>query len=249
MQYLERFEENSISGNEVKSRTMQLMYVAVRSRPDILYNLSTLASLRNDSESAITAIDNIQSYLKWTKDIGITFRKIGDIRISVFPDASFQCHYDLRSHSGLCIYIDNTSSPIITKSKVQERRVDSVAEAEINAMFDALNYAKIVKGQLDELGIETRPILINEDNQSAIKIVSNRNISFSGRAKFMNRKFLQITDAIEAKEVEIQYCKSDNQLADVLTKAIPVNEYGTSRDNLLRIQGSEGIGYPKDENN
>ncbi len=238
-------EENSLSGNEVKSRTMQLMYVAVRSRPDILYNLSTLASLRNDSESAINAIDNIQGYLKCTADIGITFRKIGDIRISVFPDASFQCHYDLRSHSGLCIYIDNTSSPIITKSKVQERRVDSVAEAEINAMFDALNYAKIVKGQLDELGIVTMPILINEDNQSAIKIVSNRNISFSGRAKFMNRKFLQITDAIEAKEVEIQYCKSDNQLADVLTKAIPVNEYGISRDNFLRSQSS-GDRIPKE---
>lgn len=240
-------EENSLSGNQVKSRAMQLMYVAVRSRPDILYNLSTLASLQHDSEIAIKAIDNIQSYLKHTKDVELRFRKEGDIRVSVFPDASFQCHYDLRSHSGMCIYLDQTSSPIIAKSKVQERRVDSVAEAEINAMFDALNFAKIVKGQLDELGIETMPILVNEDNQSAIKIVSNRNISFSGRAKFMNRKFLQITDAIEANEVEVKYCRSENQLADVLTKAIPVNEYGIARDNLFRIQRSEGIGCPMDD--
>ncbi len=237
-------EENPVNGNEVKSRTMQLMYIAIRSRPDILYNLSTLAALKNDSERAIAAIDTIQSYLTSTKEICIKFKREGDIRVNVYPDASFQCHYDLRSHSGLCIYIDNTSSPIISKSKVQERRVDSISEAEINAMFDALNYAKIVKGQLDELGLNSKSILVHEDNQSAIKIVSNRNISFSGRAKFMHRKFLQITDAIEEKEVEVKYCRSGDQSADILTKAIPIQEYGIARDQLYR-RSSEEIEYPK----
>ncbi len=227
-------EENPIDGNTVKSRTMQLMYIAGRSRPDILYYLSTLAALTNDSEKAIAAINNIQSYLISTKHTCIRFRREGDIRVNVYPDASFQCHYDLRSHSGLCIYIDSNSSPIISKSKVQERRVDSIAEAEINAMFDAFNYAKIIKGQLDELGITSPPILIHEDNQSAIKIVSNRNISFSGRAKFMHRKFLQITDAIEAKEVEVIYCRSDDQSADILTKPIPVQDYGLAKDLMYR---------------
>jgi hypothetical protein len=228
-------EQFGQEGGEVKSRVMKLMYVAIRSRPDILYNLSTLASLNKDCESSIAAVDNIQNYLTTTKNIGLNFRKDRDIRIQVYPDASFQCHYDLRSHTGYSIYINNISSPIISRSKVQERRVDSVSEAEINAMFDALNYAKIVKGQLDELGISTEPILIHEDNQSAIKIVSNRNISFSGRAKFMSRKFLQITDAIEENEVQIEYCKSENQPADILTKAIPVSSYEKARNKLFRI--------------
>lgn len=228
-------EKEQLDNTSLKSRVMRLMYVAVRTRPDILYNLSALASLQKSSIAAERAIKHLEQYVYNTREMSITFKSAGKIRTTVFADASFQSHFDLRSHSGYAIYIDEgESSPIIAKSKIQERRVDSVADAEINAMFDAFNYAKIVKGQLEELNIESDTILINEDNEAALKIVKNRNISFSGKAKFMARKFLQITDAHELDEIQIQHVRGINQSADMLTKAVQISKVDESKYNLFR---------------
>lgn len=216
-------ESDTLAENYFNSKLMQLMYIGIKSRPDILYNLAALSTLKKCDKSIIKIIEQLQGYLKSTQDLKLSFKRDGNFHIKVYADASFQSHADLRSHMGYFIYIDENSSPIVFKSNKIKKRVSSVTEAELIALSEATKYASIIQSQLQEIDIPA-PITAFEDNMAGISIAKNRNISFSAKTKYMDRSFLNITDMIEEGALTIKHLSSADQIADILTKA---TEYAT----------------------
>ena len=62
------------------------------------------------------------------------------------------------------------------------------------------------------------PIKVYEDNQSCIKL--SKTFS-SSRTKHIDTKYHYVRDLQEKKIIELEYCKSCNMLADIMTKPLP----------------------------
>ena len=63
----------------------------------------------------------------------------------------------------------------------------------------------------------------HEDNQSAICMAQIP--EFHGRTTHVSIKYHFVRDQVDEGTVELQYCKSENMLANVLTKGLPREQF------------------------
>ena len=68
-----------------------------------------------------------------------------------------------------------------------------------------------------------KPIVIYEDNQSAICLAkSNRN---HPKTKHIDIKFNYVRDVLSKSLIEICYCPTEENLADIFTKGLPAERF------------------------
>ncbi|KAI5341717.1 hypothetical protein L3X38_009592 [Prunus dulcis] len=60
------------------------------------------------------------------------------------------------------------------------------------------------------------------------------------KTRHISRKFHFIREAIQAKEIELIYCKTEDQIADILTKALPKDHFVSLRS-LLGVKTAKGL--------
>ena len=68
------------------------------------------------------------------------------------------------------------------------------------------------------------------DNKSAIAIA--KNLVQHGRTKHINVKFHAIRQAEKEGEVQLVHCKSEDQVADIMTKALAAGKFEFFRSKL-----------------
>ena len=68
------------------------------------------------------------------------------------------------------------------------------------------------------------------DNKSAIAMTKNR--FYHSRTKHFAIKHHFIREAVEDDEVQIKYCKTEDQAADIFTKALPRDKFEFFREML-----------------
>ena len=76
----------------------------------------------------------------------------------------------------------------------------------------------------------TLPTIIYEDNQSTIAM--SKNPQFHGRAKHVDIKFHFIREQICSKTLELEYCPSSQNVADIFTKSLPSEKFTKFRTDL-----------------
>lgn len=113
----------------------------------------------------------------------------------------------------------------------------SSAEAEYIAAATASNQAIWIKKVLSDLNhVQEEPIVLWCDSKSAIAIAKNP--IQHGRTKHINVKFHAIREAEQNGDVKLQHCSSEEQLADILTKALPSAKFMELRSKLGVFQKS-----------
>ena len=113
-----------------------------------------------------------------------------------------------------------SGSPISWSSKKQATVALSSMEAEYMAVSHATREAVWLRNLLHELGLLLeQPTLINVDNQGAIDFAKSQ--TFHGRSKHIDIRHHFIRERISSHEIEVTHCASEDNLADVLTKALP----------------------------
>ncbi|CAL8152562.1 unnamed protein product [Prunus armeniaca] len=81
---------------------------------------------------------------------------------------------------------------------------------------------------LEDFGeLHTDETLLMVDNTSAIAMT--RNPVFHQKTKHINRIYHFIRDALQDGVVDLRYCKSEEQVADIFTKALPKDRYNYLR--------------------
>lgn len=67
------------------------------------------------------------------------------------------------------------------------------------------------------------PTVINCDNKSAIALAKNP--VFHERSKHIDIKYHFIRDLVKSEEIVLQFCKSEDQVADMFTKPLKTDSF------------------------
>jgi hypothetical protein len=195
-----------------------LMYLAVCTRPDIAYSVGALARyMSNPTTVHWQEVIGVVRYLAGTATYGLTYGTRNESLIG-YCDADYATDTDTRrSTSG---YVFTLYGGAITwQSKRQPTVAASTTEAEYMAAAAAVKEALWLRQLFKDFGIDTGVVTIMADNQAAIKILKNPISSL--RSKHIDVVHHFARERVMRKEIEFKYIPTIEQVADVLTKALP----------------------------
>jgi hypothetical protein len=200
------------------SRVMKLMFAATKTRPDILFPVSTLASNSSDPrESDLNSLNRIYLYLRGTRDFKMHLKcKTMDLSASV--DASHAIHRDNKGHTGMVLFI--SGCPIFSRSIKQKSVATSSTHAEILALYESVPYIVWIRELLTELGYpQNQPTMVEQDNMSALTVYE-QGWSKSNKTRHISVKYAYITEQIDDGVIKPTYVPTGQMKADILTKPI-----------------------------
>ena len=96
-------------------------------------------------------------------------------------------------------------------------------------------YRKVIwtKRFIEAQGHQVKVNLIYRDNQSSMKLENNGKESSGKRTRHFNIKYFYITDLIKRKEIQIEYCPTDEMIADYMTKPVTGAKFTYLRDKIM----------------
>ena len=213
-----------------------LLYLAV-TWPDIMFATSLLSRfMQSPSQIHFGAAKRVLRYIQGTKDFGIWYKSCAQSTMTGFTDSDWAGSVDdMRSTSGHCFNLG--TSVFSWGSKKQNSVAQSTAEAEYVAAAGAANQAIWLSKILEDMGAKQQlPVVIYCDNKSAIAMAKNP--VFHSRTKHIAIKYHYLRE-VEAKgDIELKFCRSEEQVADIFTKALPRDKFQMLR---LKLGVSEKL--------
>lgn len=213
-----------------------LLYVSTNTRPDVSAAVAILSQkVAKPTQNDWCHVKNLIRYLKSTSTLRL---KLGDVKpadqIIGYADASWAEDRETRKSNSDYIFLLNGTVSWLCK------RQDCVSLSSTEAEFIALSEACKESVWLQRLvrslhwsGNETA--LIYEDNQSVLKIIVDEKLS--SRTKHIDTKIHFVKDYVEKRNVNIQYCPTEEMLADLFTKGLAKAKFEMFRKqcNLVNI--------------
>ena len=213
-------ETDGVDHGLYQSAVGSLLYLSLWTRPDITYAVSCVARFcANPLKEHWTAVKRIFRYLKGTQHLGLKYTNNETTECAGYCDADWAGNIDDRkSTSGYLFSL--SGAPVSWRSKKQSCVALSTAEAEYVALASAAQEVVWLRQLTDDLGCgTTQPTIIHEDNQSAIAMAKHP--QFHGKMKHVAIKYHFIRDQVDNGTVVLKYCKTEDMLADILTKGLP----------------------------
>jgi len=196
-----------------------LLYLALRSRPDILTSVLILARFQKAPTTYChQAAKRILRYLRGTTTHGMMYES-GNIKITGFVDSDYAGDVtDRKSMSGFIIKLGSASC--IWGSKKQPTVALSTCEAEYHALTMSAKEIIWIRRVLQEVGFEVHnPTSMNSDNQCGIDWATSDKCP-STRAKHIDVQVHYIRDLCEEGTIDIPYVPSEDNDADIFTKPL-----------------------------
>lgn len=206
-----------------------LLFLCSVSRPDISFIVNVLSRYVNSpKQQHVNAAKRILRYLIDTKDLCIVYSESSSL--VGYSDSDFASDIDTRRSTTGYIFLLN-GGPITWSSQKQKTIALSTTEAEFVAASESAKEIIWLRQLLSDLGEIYDCVTLHVDNQSAIKLINNP--IYHKRTKHIDVKYNFIREKVEAGLIKIKYISSSNQLADILTKSLPVQAFIFLRNHLL----------------
>lgn len=178
----------------------------------------------------MAAAKKVLRYVKGTVDLGILLpnRMNSDAEMYGYIDSDWNGDIvDRKSTSGYLFMLGN--APISWCSKKQNVVALSSCEAEYIAAAQGAGQAQWIEKLLTEMNLKGDYVMkLRDDNKSAIDLAKHH-VSH-GRSKHIETKFHFLRDQVNREILELVYCKSSEQLADLLTKPLAAKRFAELRD-------------------
>jgi hypothetical protein len=225
-----------------------LTYLQGMTRPDLAYSVHQAARFSSNPKlSHEQHIKRILRYLRATRHEGLTFKPNWDEGFQCHVDADFAGNWN-KEHSDdpSCAYsrsgyfVTYAGCPILWGSKLQSLVALSTTESELIALSTALREVIHLMKLLKELrasGIPvpfTKPKIrckVFEDNAPCIEIAKNP--KFRPRTKHLAIRLFHFLSYVQSGEIEIEHVSTKDQIADILTKALPRDQFRKLRKLLM----------------
>jgi len=220
-----------------------LLYIC-ETRFDIKFAMNVLSMLSAaPQEKHFQALKRVLRYLLGTKMQGLTFlpaqpNSDGTISppiLSAIVDAAHNVHTKSRSHIGFCAKLgENSTAMFMASSHPTSTVLTSSTESETLALATCTKYVMYASNLLKEMGFEQkRPVIIYEDNQSAISLCENPD-GMRKKAKHFLSHIHFVQNQIDDRIIELQYIQTESNIADALTKPL------TGSDFINKSKGLQG---------
>ncbi|GKA41290.1 hypothetical protein Tco_0733883 [Tanacetum coccineum] len=215
--------DEDLSGTPVdqtKYRSMigSLMYLTA-SRPDLVFAVCMCARYQyRPTKRLLEAVKRVFRYLQRTINMGLWYPKDSVMALTAYADADHAgCQDTRRSTSGSAQFLGDKL--VSWSSKKQTSTSISSIEAEYIAMSSCCAQILWMRSQLSDYGFEYNRIHLYYDNKSAIALCCN-NVQHS-RSKHIDIRHHFIREQVEKGVVELYFVRTEYQLADIFTKALP----------------------------
>jgi len=195
------------------------MYVAVMTRPDIAFAVSTLSQYLEDPRAThLVAVRRIFRYLKGTKDLKLVLggKKPGIIG---FSNADWAQSTSRHSISGFAFFVG--LGIVFWSAKKQHLITLSSTESEYVALTHASKDIIWIQKLLKELSFlfdHSFPTTLFCDNQGAIEL--SKDSKFHARTKHIDVHFHFIRQTISMGHIKLVYCPTNEMTADIFTKSL-----------------------------
>ena len=196
-----------------------IMYLAIHTRPDLLYSVTSLARHgKTPIAYDLSAAIRVLRYLKSTRDLALVFHSGEGIILYASVDASYACHLeDRKSHTGYTLHIGRTSGCFFAASRKQTVTAQSSTEAEFigtNSVARDIVWCRML---LEELGFPQQgPTIVYEDNKSTIDLLSSA--KYHAKTKHIEVRYFYVKDQLASGILSFQYQPTVDMVSDVLTK-------------------------------
>ncbi|MBW0523412.1 hypothetical protein O181_063127, partial [Austropuccinia psidii MF-1] len=213
-----------------------LQYLVQCTRPDLAYSISFLSQfLESPKDRHYQAVIHVLKYLNFTKNLELRLgcKKLTHSleEIVCFSDSDWGGAKENRSFSGSIIYYHGSLG---WRSQKQRVVALSSAEAEYNALSSCCQDSEWICQLIFEITNKKITSIIYSDNQSSIALASNRFYHHSTR--HINFRLHFIRSLVEDEKIVLKYISTQNMLADLLTKNLPLAK---SHNLLKTIFGQE----------
>ncbi|GKD32254.1 retrovirus-related pol polyprotein from transposon TNT 1-94 [Tanacetum coccineum] len=201
-----------VDQTDYRSKIGSLMYLT-SSRPDIV---------GRPTEKHLKEVKRIFRYLRGTINMGLWYPKGSGFELTAFSDADHAGCVDTRkSTSGGIQFLGDKL--VSWMSKKQDCTAMSSAEAEYVALSASCAQVMWMRTQLQDYGFNYNKIPLYCDSQSAIAISCNP-VQHS-RTKHIHTRYHFIKEQVENGIIELYFVRTEYQLADMFTKALPEERF------------------------
>ena len=208
------------------------LYVSKRARPDTSVAIAFLTTrVREPDVDDWKKLKHLIEYLRATKDLPLILGADNTGVMEWFVDASFAVHPNMRGHTGGGLTLGR-GFPIVNSTK-QKLNTRSSTESELVGVDDMMPTILWARYFLKAQGYDVTDNIIYQDNQSAILLEKNGKASSSKRTKHIAVRYFFITNRIQMGEAGIEWCPTEDMVADFMTKPLQGSTFTRFRDLIM----------------
>jgi len=214
-----RIQANPALAKTMKSLTMKIMFAATRTRRDVLFLTSFLASINCPTLADIESAKHLIAYMYNTREKKqIFYKSDGKIELIMFGDASYKAFRDGTGQNCQIVYADKESAPIRFSSKRAHRITTSASESEATAQVDLTKMGEVYHTRLLEIQESTPIPLAYCDNLVTVNQSKERHLNTSGKSQFYAHLLHFLNQRVRESDVTTKWIISEEMNADVGTK-------------------------------
>ena len=227
-----KIEKAEECGPSIKYRNLigALLYVSSGTRPEISHSINYLSRFQNCyTESHWKYALRILKYLYLTKGLSLQYKRNKNCEL----DADWAGDkVDRKSTSGYVIRV--FGNVIHWKSRKRKCVTKASTYAEYTALSEAVSEVKFIKELINIFDLKLRnPVKIYEDNIGVINIENYGN--FTKNSKHIEIRYHFVQECVKEKEIEIVKVDSNENIADIFTKALCKEKFTKFRE-LLNVK-------------
>jgi hypothetical protein len=206
-----------------------LLYLSVCTRADVAQAVGALARyMSTPTEAHWAAALGVVRYIAGTAQYGFVFGG-SDIPLEGYCDADYAGDTDSRRSTTGYVFL-MFGGAVSWSSRLQPTVAASTVEAEYLSAAQAVKEALWLRKLGKDLGIDFGTVEVLCHNQGAIQLLKHP--IASARSKHIDIIHHFARERVARKEVSFKYCRSKEQKADILTKALTPQKFKKCRNEI-----------------
>ncbi|KAF2283782.1 hypothetical protein GH714_015213 [Hevea brasiliensis] len=225
------FAPSSISHIPLSSMTSVSQQIPNPNAIDIAFAVNKLAQFSTSpTVNHWAAVKRVIRYLIGTIDKGLQFHRHYSLVLHAFSDSDWGGDKDDRSStSAYVVFLGK--NPISWSSKKQCAVAKLSSEAEYRSISTTASELCWIRNLLLELAVPlSKPPVIYCDNLGATYVTTKP--IFHSRMKHLEIDYYFVRQLVQLSKLRVSHISSQDQLVDVLTKALPHSDFGLFRSKI-----------------